>query len=134
VPENNSFSLPSVSNSYEVLIHAETEKLNRPMDFTGLPDEMRSIWAVQCRMETDSVKPDEIAQVIRANIDETVSVVYADGKIEDLFVHTVDEEGFVCDIAADMTQPRPCAYWVRFRDVREAHPADEASSAKRRSD
>jgi hypothetical protein len=72
------------------------------------------------------VKPDEIEQVIRANIDKTVCVVYADGKIENLFVHTVDEEGFVCDVAADMTQPPPYAYWVRFRDVREARPADES--------
>jgi hypothetical protein len=71
------------------------------------------------------VKPDEIEHVIRANIDKTVCVVYADGKIENLFIHTVDDEGFVCDIATEMTQPPSYAYWVRFRDVREARPADK---------
>jgi len=46
------------------------------------------------------MRPEEIQQVIKANIDKTVCVVYVDGKTEELFVHTVDDEGFVCDIAA----------------------------------
>ena len=66
----------------------------------------------------------EIEQVIRSNIDHTVCVVYADGKAEELFVHTVDDEGFVCDLVAEMTKPPSCAYWVRFRDVREAPPLE----------
>ena len=70
------------------------------------------------------VKADEIEQVIKANIDRTVSVVYADGGTEKLFVHTVDEEGFVCDIVAEMTQPPACAYWVRFTDIREVRPSE----------
>jgi hypothetical protein len=41
------------------------------------------------------VTPDEIQQLIKANIDETVSIVYVDGKTEELFVHSVDDEGFV---------------------------------------
>jgi hypothetical protein len=67
---------------------------------------------------------DEIELVIKANIDKLVCMVYADGETEKLFVHTVDDEGFVCDIATEMSEPPPCAYWVRFRDVREAHPAE----------
>jgi hypothetical protein len=67
--------------------------------------------------------PDEIQQLIKANIDKRVSVVYVDGKTEDLFVHTVDDVGFVCDIATEMSQPAPCAYWVRFTDVRDARAA-----------
>ena len=47
------------------------------------------------------MKADEIEQAIRANIDQTVSVVYTDGTTQTLFVHTVDDEGFVCDIASE---------------------------------
>jgi hypothetical protein len=69
------------------------------------------------------VDSSEIERLIRANVDKTVTIVDVDGEIQNLFVHTVDEEGFVCDIAADMTQPPACAYWVRFTDVREVRPA-----------
>ena len=62
---------------------------------------------------------DEIVRLLKANVDKTVTVVDVDGEIQKLFVHSVDEEGFVCDIAAEMTQPPACAYWVRFTDVRE---------------
>jgi hypothetical protein len=42
-------------------------------------------------------------------------------------VHTVDDEGFVCDIVSEMNQPPPYAYWVRFTDVRGARaPANGA--------
>jgi hypothetical protein len=44
------------------------------------------------------VKPDELKLIIRANIDKAVSVTYADGGTEKVFVHTVECEGFVCDI------------------------------------
>jgi hypothetical protein len=67
------------------------------------------------------VTPVEIEQVVKANIDKTVCVVYLDGRTEELFVHTVDDEGFVCDFATQMSQPPPYAYWVRFTDVREVH-------------
>jgi len=76
------------------------------------------------------VNADEIELVIKANIDKTVCVVYADGRTEKLFVHTVDDEGFVCDIATEMNQPPPYAYWVRFRDVREARPAGKEPEEK----
>lgn len=69
------------------------------------------------------MKAAEIAQIIRANVDKTVTVVDVDGETQNLFVHSVDDEGFVCDITAEMTQPPTCAYWVRFTDIREVHPA-----------
>jgi len=69
------------------------------------------------------VNADEVERVVRANTDKTVSVVYADGTAQILFVHTVDDEGFVCDLVSEMTEPPRCAYWVRFTDVREVHPA-----------
>lgn len=58
---------------------------------------------------------DEIERILKANVDKAVTVVDVDGGIQNLFVHSVDEEGFVCDIAAEMTQPPAQAYWVRFR-------------------
>jgi len=42
---------------------------------------------------------EEIAEMLRANIDRAVTVTYTDGKTEELLIHTVDDEGFVCDIA-----------------------------------
>ena len=69
------------------------------------------------------VTPIEIEQTIRANIDKTVCVVDVDGTTQMLFVHSVDEEGFVCDIATEMGDPPACAYWVRFTDVRSVRPA-----------
>lgn len=63
----------------------------------------------------------EIERIIRANIDKMVRVVYADGTTHKLRVHTVDDEGFVCDLATETQQP-PYAYWVRFTDVREVRP------------
>ena len=65
----------------------------------------------------------EIKRIFHANIDKTVRVVDVDGTTQTLFVHSVDEEGFVCDIATEMTQPPRCAYWVRLTDVREVRPA-----------
>ena len=76
------------------------------------------------------VDPVEIERLLRANVDKTVTVLDVDGGIQNLFVHSVDEEGFVCDIAAEMTQPPPQAYWVRFTDVREVHPAGDGPAKK----
>jgi len=61
------------------------------------------------------VDTDEIERLIKANVDKTVTVVDVDGEIQNLFVHRVDDEGFVCDIAAEMTQPPAQAYWIRLR-------------------
>ena len=69
----------------------------------------------------------EIAPIIRANVDKAVTVVDVDGEIQNLFVHSVDEEGFVCDIAAEMTEPPAQAYWIRFTDVREVRSAGDGS-------
>ena len=65
----------------------------------------------------------EIQRLIKANVDKIVTIVDVDGETQNLFVHNVDEEGFVCDTASKMTQPPACAYWVRFTDVREVRSA-----------
>lgn len=69
--------------------------------------------------------PDQIADTLRASIDQRVKVTYTDGATEELLVHTVDDEGFVCDIVRpESPDPPECAYWVRFTDVREVHRPD----------
>jgi hypothetical protein len=75
------------------------------------------------------VDTDEIERLIKANVDKTVTIVDVDGEMQNLFVHSVDDEGFVCDIAAEMTQPPACAYWVRFTDVREVRSAGDGPEA-----
>jgi hypothetical protein len=83
------------------------------------------------------VTADEIERIIRANIDKTVLIVDVDGITQSLFVHSVDEEGFACDLLTEMSEPPPCAYWIRFSDVREALPAynfDEIAAAIERTD
>jgi hypothetical protein len=67
----------------------------------------------------------EIEHIVSANIDKTVCVVYADGTTEKLLVHTVDDEGFVCDSATNTGQQPPYAYWVRFTDIREVRAEGE---------
>jgi len=73
------------------------------------------------------VDTNEIERFLKANIDKTVCVVYAGGETEDLFVHSVDEEGFVCDLASEMGQPPVGAYWVRFTDVLEVRPTNKGA-------
>jgi hypothetical protein len=51
------------------------------------------------------VTADEIERIIRANIDKTVLIVDVDGITQSLFVHSVDEEGFVCDLLTEMSEP-----------------------------
>ncbi len=77
-----------------------------------------------------TVNAEEIQQVIRASIDKLVSVAYTDGTTQKLFVHTVDDEGFVCDLVTELRQPPAYAFWVRFTDVLEVHPIQNASDNK----
>jgi hypothetical protein len=71
---------------------------------------------------------EEIERFIRANVGKTVCVISAAGEMENLLVHKVDGEGFVCDLAAEIAQPPACAYWVRFTDVSEVRPAGDEST------
>lgn len=74
--------------------------------------------------EKRSLKPDEVERIVRESIEKAVSVVYVDGTTQELFVHTVDDEGFVCDLVSEMAEPPRCAYWVRFTDVREVRSSN----------
>jgi hypothetical protein len=71
---------------------------------------------------------EEVERFIRARVGKTVCVVYQDGETENLFVHKMDDEGFVCDLANDVTEPPAGAYWVRFTDVNEARSAGDEST------
>lgn len=73
----------------------------------------------------------DIERLIKANVNKTVTIVGVDGEIQNLFVHSVDDEGFVCDIAAETTQPPAGAYWVRFTDVREFRSGGDGSENKK---
>jgi len=71
------------------------------------------------------VTPDQIIDALRASIDHRVQVTYTDGTTEELLVHTVDDEGFVCDIVRpESYDPPEYGYWVRFTDVREVRRSD----------
>ena len=66
----------------------------------------------------------EIANVVRQHVDKTVRVTYENGETQELFVHMLDDEGFVCYISSEMARPPACAYWVRFTDLSEARSAE----------
>lgn len=70
---------------------------------------------------------DEVIRTITANVDRTVRVVYAGGETELLFVHSIDEEGFVNDPITPDEKPYPpekCGFWVRFTDIADVQAFD----------
>ena len=87
--------------------------------------ELEKLFRLPIDLETDLLDTAEIEGLIRANVDKTVTIVDADGKTQNLLVRCVDDERFVCDIAAEMTRPPACAYLVRFTNVREVRDAEE---------
>ena len=68
---------------------------------------------------------EEVERFIRGSVGKIVCVVYKDGETENLFVHKVDDEGFVCDLGRDVTEPPAGEYWVRLTDVNEARSAGD---------
>src|SRR5215469_14365786 len=66
---------------------------------------VRQRWKlVQYRGEL-SANQAKLASVIRANTGKTVRAAYARDNVETLFIHTLDDEGFVCDLATERTEP-----------------------------
>jgi hypothetical protein len=72
----------------------------------------------------------EIIQVLRANIDKTVSVSYQDGDTDLALVLTVDDEGFVFNLSSLRPEDRDTEYWVRFSDLVEVRPVISSESSK----
>jgi hypothetical protein len=65
---------------------------------------------------------EEIARILRANVDQRVHVTWDDGQTEWVTVLTVDEEGFVYDrVPPDPATPY---YWNRFDEIVEVQPAE----------
>jgi hypothetical protein len=61
----------------------------------------------------------EIRNLLNANLDRRVQVIWDDGEREDVIVISVDDEGFVYDL----TPPDPkTPYWNRFEEVMEIIP------------
>lgn len=61
---------------------------------------------------------EEIAQLLRANINKIVRVTYQDGSIDSVLVLTVDDEGFVFDVASIEDGGRKTTeYWTPFSEI-----------------
>jgi hypothetical protein len=70
---------------------------------------------------------EDIQKVIEANVDRTVEVTDEDGMMQTLLVHTVDEEGFTCDVVSEIVSVPRAAYWIRFRHLRDVRPLENTA-------
>jgi hypothetical protein len=73
----------------------------------------------------------EIVVTLKANVGRTVRVTYIGGETEVLFVHSVDDEGFVTDpISPDekISPPDVQGWWVRFEAIAEVKAVEPDSS------
>jgi len=67
---------------------------------------------------------EDVISTLKANIGKTVRVIYSSGDTELLFVHSVDEEGFVNDPVAPEDKSYPpdaMGWWARFEWINEVH-------------
>jgi len=58
---------------------------------------------------------EEIVQVLKANLNKTVTLTFTDGFITQATPLTVDSEGFIHDLATTDDH----VFWVAFEDVAE---------------
>ena len=65
----------------------------------------------------------DLADIVRANLDKTVRVTYRNGETDLALVLTVDDEGFVYDLASARPEERKAAFWTAFSDIAEIQPA-----------
>ena len=73
---------------------------------------------------------DEIVATLMANVGRTVRVIYSSGETELLFVHSVDDEGFLND---PITPEKPYppdeqGWWARFEWIAEVHAIEPTPS------
>jgi hypothetical protein len=76
------------------------------------------------------MQPDEMIEILKANIDKTVRVTYQDGDTDLALVLTVDDEGFVFDLASLRSGEQNTSYWARFSDLTEVRPASSLEDSK----
>ena len=70
---------------------------------------------------------DEVTETLKSNIGRTVQVIWSNGETELLFVHSVDDEGFLNDpITPDEKTypPDRQGWWARFEGITEVHLAE----------
>jgi hypothetical protein len=82
-------------------------------------------------MESTFMTTDEVIGNLKANIARTVRVIYAGGGTDLLFVHSVDEEGFVSDpISPDekIYPPHKHGWRARFEWIAEVHSVEPGMS------
>jgi hypothetical protein len=84
-------------------------------------------------MEYPLMTTDEVIGTLKANIGRTVRVIYTGGETELLFIHSVDDEGFVNDpISPDENThpPDKQEWWARFEDITEVHAVEPSASVE----
>jgi hypothetical protein len=70
---------------------------------------------------------DEVISTLKANIGRPVRVIYTGGGTDLLFVHSVDEEGFLNDpISPDekIYPPDKQGWWARLEWIDEVHAVE----------
>jgi DNA-directed RNA polymerase subunit E'/Rpb7 len=70
---------------------------------------------------------DEIIQLVRASVDEVITVKYKSGEVDVALVLTVDDEGFVYDLACLKPEDRKTEYWTPFSEIAEVQRANSGS-------
>jgi hypothetical protein len=73
---------------------------------------------------------DEITQLVRASVGRVISVKYKNGETDIALVQTVDEEGFVYNLASLKPEDRKTAYWTQFSEIAEVEPANAEKNSK----
>jgi hypothetical protein len=69
---------------------------------------------------------EEITAVLRANVAKTVKVIYRDGDTALALVQSVDDEGFVYDLAYLSGAERTTAFWTAFSEIADVQPVPPA--------
>jgi hypothetical protein len=62
---------------------------------------------------------DEIIELVKANVDNVITVTYKSGEVDTALVLTVDDEGFVYDLTSLKPEDRKTEYWTSFSEIAE---------------
>ena len=66
--------------------------------------------------------PNEMSDLVKANIDRIVKVIYGNGQTDLGLAQSVDDEGFVYDLASLAPDERKTSYWTAFSEVEKIEP------------
>ena len=73
---------------------------------------------------------DEIIQLVRSNVHKVITVKYKTGEVDVALVLTVDDEGFVYDLASLEQEDRQTEYWTPFSEIAEVQLANLRENSK----